>query len=93
MDDRIISRMIQIGTVMAVQGTKARVRHEDTGIISDWLPILQRTNEVVTVKTGYGPDGHTHQASVTSWVPQVNEKVVTVYLPMENSDGFIIGRI
>lgn len=93
MDDRIVSRLIQIGTVMAVQGTKARVRHEDTGIISDFLPVLQRTGEVVSVETGYGPDSHKHDASVTSWVPQVNDRVLCIYLPIENSDGFIIGRI
>ncbi len=103
MDDRIISRLIQIGTVMAVSGTKARVRHEDSGIISDWLPVLQRTDEVVAIQSagshthdgsaGSAAGTHTHTAAVTSWVPNVNDKVVCVYLPMQNSDGFIIGRI
>lgn len=98
-------RIIQIGTVMDVSGTKARVRHLDTGITSDWLTVLQRTNEVVTLQTAgnhshsvsegsCSPAGdHTHTAAVTTWVPQVNDTVLVLYLPMTDSDGFILGRI
>ena len=98
-------RIIQIGTVMDVSGTKARVRHEDTGITSDWLIVLQRPGEVVTLQTaGYhthdvsegscGSAGdHTHTAAVASWAPKVNDKVLVLYLPMKDSDGYILGRI
>lgn len=98
-------RIIQIGTVMAVDGTKARVRHQDTGITSDWLKVLQRTNELVTIGSAgshthdvsegsCGSAGdHTHTAAVSSWAPQVNDVVLVLYLPMKDSDGFILGRI
>lgn len=38
---------------------------------------------------------HTHVASgkVVSWMPKVNESVLVVFLPIFNSDGFILGGI
>ena len=39
----ILSRLVQTGTVTAVDSAKrrARVKFKDTGIISDWLYVLQ----------------------------------------------------
>lgn len=111
MDDSIISRMIQIGTVTDVSGKKARVKFQNTDITSDWLPVLQRTGEIVEVKSngshshtitcsgeGCSPQSnttgaHVHQAAVTIWAPKVNDTVVVVFLPVFNSDGFIIGGV
>ena len=37
---------------------------------------------------------HTHPGTVTtSWMPKVNDTVLVFYLPVFNSDGFIIGKI
>ena len=38
-------------------------------------------------------DGHMHTASVSRWMPGVNDTVLVVYLPIFNSDGFVIGGI
>lgn len=38
-------------------------------------------------------EGHRHTASVTLWMPAVNDTVLVVYLPVFNSDGFVIGGI
>lgn len=38
-------------------------------------------------------DGHNHTASVNLWMPAVNDTVLAVYLPVFNSDGFVIGGI
>lgn len=38
-------------------------------------------------------DGHRHTASVNLWMPAVNDTVLVVYLPVFNSDGFVIGGI
>ena len=42
--ERILQRMVQIGKVMATSVARkaARVKFEDTGIISDWLRLLGR---------------------------------------------------
>ena len=38
-------------------------------------------------------DEHWHTASVSLWMPGVNDTVLVVYLPVFNSDGFVIGGI
>lgn len=115
--DKILSRLVQIGYVSAVDPVKkkARVRFPDTGITSGWLYILQHGGTGLSiVKDG----GHTHGITVndtytgggsgtieavpdhkhtgsttTSWLPKVNEKVVVLYLPVADGDGFILGGI
>lgn len=37
--------------------------------------------------------GHTHVAHVVSWMPQINDKVLVLYLPVFDADGFILGVI
>ena len=38
-------------------------------------------------------EDHTHPGScVTSWTPNINDKVLVLYLPILNSDGFVLGR-
>lgn len=38
-------------------------------------------------------DGHKHSISVSAWMPAINDTVLVVYLPVFNSDGFVIGGI
>ena len=39
------------------------------------------------------PDHH-HSGTVTAeWMPQINDRVLVAYLPVENGDGFILGGI
>ncbi len=39
------------------------------------------------------PD-HNHSGStVTIWLPKVNESVLVIYMPVEDGDGFVIGRV
>lgn len=39
------------------------------------------------------PD-HDHQGSTTTvWLPKVNERVVVLYLPVADSDGFVLGGL
>lgn len=56
----ILSRLVQTGTVTAVDSAKrrARVKFKDTGIISDWLYVLQHYGANFYIK----PDAkHTHE--------------------------------
>lgn len=71
--EKILLNLVRIGTVTAVDKTKgrARVKFQDSGITSGWLPVLQ---------TGGG-------------LPEVNSTVLTLYLPIFNADGFILGVI
>lgn len=92
----LLKRLVQIGTVTSVNGTQARVLFKDSGMTSGWLSVLQRPGEgvAVTTRTAGDPE-HVHGASgsVTSWMPKVNDTVLCLYLPVSNSDGFILGRV
>ncbi len=60
----ILSRLVQTGTVTAVDSAKrrARVKFKDTGIISDWLYVLQHYGANFYIK----PDAkHTHEITDT----------------------------
>lgn len=84
-------RLIQVGTVTTVDPAahKVRVKFLDTGLTSDWLSVLKNAPSVSVVQT----EGHGHSASVSLWMPIVNDTVLVVYLPTFNSDGFVIGGI
>ncbi|WP_298031702.1 hypothetical protein [uncultured Dysosmobacter sp.] len=43
MDDAILERLVQVGTVTDIKSgqRKARVKFRNTGITSDWLPVIQ----------------------------------------------------
>lgn len=88
---------------------KARVKFEDEDMTSGWLPVIQRPKTVVIVKangrhshsvTTSGGSGtaaengtHAHEAETEYWMPEVNDRVLCLYLPLFNSDGFILGAI
>ena len=40
----------------------------------------------------YSAHDHLPGSYLTWWLPKVNEKVLVLYLPVLNSDGFILGR-
>lgn len=92
---RILSRIIQWGTVTAVDkdAKKARVHFEDTGVSSDWLPVLQRPRTSLTI-TPDGQPAHSHpDAYAMDWTPQIGDAVLTIFLPVAHADGFIVGVI
>ena len=84
----------------------AHVKFDDKdGLISDWLAVLdchphihdyddeeQRTEDA-------GPDGegiekfkkHHHPLIVKPWLPNVGDKVITLFLPVGNGHGFVLG--
>ncbi len=60
---KILSRMVQVGFVSAINAEKrmARVQFPDTGITSGWLYVLQHSG----MGTSIVPDGgHTHNITV-----------------------------
>ena len=68
----ILSRMVQIGTVSAVDHSRRMVRviFKETCHTSSWLKVLSSCG-----------------------IPEVNDQVLVLYLPVLNGDGFILGGI
>lgn len=104
----ILPNLVRIGTVSAVDTNRrrARVIFPDMDIVSGWLYVLQMPGAVVNMENAgrhthvdgasltTSEDGeHKHTATVGSWMPKVNDKVVVLYLPVFNSDGFVLGVI
>ena len=59
--------------------------------------IVQDGEHTHTSSVGYVGDRpqqkHSHTRSyVTWWMPKINDKVLVLYLPILNADGFILGR-
>ncbi len=81
-----------VGTVTAVEGTRARVSFQD-GEPSGWLHVLQHPGAALSLTPdGAGP--HTHPGSVLGlWVPKVGDTVVVVYVPQWQGDGYIVGKV
>lgn len=105
--EKILQRIVQAGIVQAVDNERrlARVKHPITGIISDWLYVLdnrpyipdydvpQETEEASGGAGEAAYEAHTHKLVIRPWMPKVNDLVVCLYLPFMNAGGFILGRI
>lgn len=103
----ILGRLVQVGTVMEVDNEKhiARVKFPNTDIISEWLHVLDNRSFIpdydvpqeTEAKSGGSGDpafaSHKHDLIIKQWMPKVNDIVVCLYLPIRNSDGFVIGGI
>lgn len=81
--EKILGNLVRIGTVTVVDAGKrlARVKYQDSGITSWWLPVLA------------APPSIPEHEPVSPWMPKINDTVLTLYLPVFNGDGFILGRI
>lgn len=105
MDTRYIIRK---GTVTNVNNDEhtARVKYEDLGYTSGWLKVLGRTPYFVsyggTQRTDEeGPGGydwslyarHSHTIQVLQWMPRIGDTVVTLYEPVDNGDGYVLGGL
>ncbi|MDO4541184.1 MAG: hypothetical protein Q4B48_08885 [Syntrophomonadaceae bacterium] len=105
--DKILARLVQVGTVTVVDNDKhlARVKFQDTGLVSGWLHVLDNRSFIPDYDVGQrtenrgGGSGdpafesHNHDLIIKQWMPKVNATVVVLYLPIFNGDGFVIGGI
>lgn len=93
--DCSIERLIQIGTVTAVNenNLKVRVKFHNINMTSDWLSVLQHSGMSISVGVGGNDNPHIHSAVSGQWMPKINDTVVVLFLPIFNSDGFVIGNI
>ncbi len=105
--ERVLGRMVRRGIVTSVDipSRRARVKFQDDDMDSGLLYVLasppfipkidglQRTEPI----SGGGGDEafaeHFHKVKITPWLPRVNDTVLTLFLPADDSDGYILGRI
>lgn len=80
-----IGRIVRIGTVTAVNGSSVRVKYADVNMTSGWLPVLQHTGAPVITAEGTCYTG--------TWMPKINDTVLVLYIPVFNSNGFVLGAI
>lgn len=88
-----VDSMVRVGIVSAVNSElkTARVYFPDMdNMMSDWLPVLQRSGEKLSISTS---QGHSHSGTVSSFLPKVNAKVLVLYPYGFNMDGYILGVI
>ena len=95
--DSILSRLVQVGVVTDnnLKERKVRVRFADSGMTSGWLTVLQRKE---TANTEFDSDTQTWIYSNSEpctkwWVPRINDVVLVLYLPIDNSDGYVLGGV
>ena len=105
--EKILKRLVRIGTVTVTDPVKrvARVKFEDTGETSGLLYVLANRSYIpdydVPQRTEFEAGGsgdpafasHKHDLIIKPWMPKVNSVVLTLYLPVLDGDGFILGEI
>lgn len=96
--ESILSRLVQVGTVtdVNIKKRRARVQFHAENMNSGWLrvlshpPFIPKINEPQRTETA---SNHQHPVVITPWLPKVNDVVLVLYLPMDDSDGYVLGRI
>ena len=104
---KILTHLVRIGTVTVTDSINrtARVKFEDTGQTSGLLYVLSNRPYIPDYdgpqRTEYEQGGsgdpafenHKHDLKIKPWMPRVNAVVLTLYLPILDGDGFILGEI
>ena len=104
---RVLKVIVRIGIVTAVNLEKymVRVKFEDTNYTSDWLRVIDTRSFIpghnTAQRTEYAAGGsgfpayenHKHDLVIDQWMPSVGRKVLTVFLPVEDGDGFVLGGL
>lgn len=103
--ERILSGLVRHGIVTDVDNEKhmARVKYQGENMTSGWLYVLNNRpfipsydgEQVTGNRSGGGGyaayESHNHPLTILQWMPKVNDKVLVLYLPVANADGFILG--
>ena len=101
----LLKNIVRVATVTAVNNEEhiARVKFKDTAYTSDWLRVLdnrpfipwydveQRTEYVAGGAGAAAYENHAHSLEINQWMPVVNQTVLTLYIPVDDGDGYIIG--
>lgn len=97
-----LKNIVRKGIVQSVnpQAMKARVKFGDKGgIISGELHILVRHRIIVPTEketqgnTTKAEEGHSHEAYITEWIPDIGEMVLCFMIPDGDGEGYILGKV
>lgn len=106
--EKVLKRLVRVGTVTDIDNAKrkARVKFQDCNMTSGWLYVLdthphipdydpapQKTNDKGGGSGEAAYESHSHSLTIKPWMPLVNDTVLTLYLPVFNGDGFVLGGI
>lgn len=105
--ETILGQLVRVGIVTAVDNAahKARVYYDDLNLPSGWLRVLDNRPFIpdynVPQRTEYEAGGsgypqfesHKHDLQIKQWMPKINQAVLTLYLPMKDADGFVLGGL
>ncbi len=102
----VFSGFFRLGFVTDVNNSKriARVKFEDLGYTSGWIPVLINRDFIpdydVPQRTEYEAGGgdaayasHKHDLIIKPYMPKKGEQVLCIYEPVRNGRGFILGGI
>ncbi len=103
----VFSSFFRLGFVTDVSNGKriARVKFEDLGYTSGWIPVLINRDYIpdydVPQRTEFETGGsgdpafasHKHDLIIKPWMPKKGEQVLCIYEPVRNGRGFILGGI
>lgn len=103
----VFAGYFRLGFVTDVNNEKrlSRVKFEDLGYTSDWLPVLisrdfipdydvPQETEARAGGAGYPQfESHTHPLVIKPYMPKIGEQVLCIYEPVRGGRGFILGGI
>ena len=106
-DIRAVASLVRVGMVTAVDNENhlCRVKYEDRGYTSNWLKVLDNRCFIpdydVPQRTEYQSGGsgdaefasHMHLLNIIQWMPKVGRRVLVLYVPAKNSDGYVLGGL
>lgn len=95
--EHAIDGLVRIGKVTDVNTSErlCRVYYPDRAYTSGWLRVLTNTPPITKAASG-GSDNYAfanHSHGISQWMPSVNDSVLVLYLPTQNSDGYVLGGI
>ena len=98
MTDNFIINMVRVGTVTDIKpdSREARVFFPNKNIVSGWLKVIKsppfipdRSNPQKTEETAE----HSHEVKISPYLPDVGDKVLCLFYPIADGDGFILGGV
>jgi hypothetical protein len=103
----VFSSFVRLGFVTDVNNDKriARVKFEDLGYTSGWIPVLINRDFIpdydVPQRTEFEAGGsgdpafasHKHDLIIKPYMPKKGEQVLCLYEPVRNGRGYILGGI
>ena len=93
MNRLVLGQLVRVGIVSSIDAEKLKARvlfEERDNLVSGWLQVYQRPEAIVKVCVA---DSHTREKRLKTWMPEIGDHVLCLYLPTFNAAGFILGRV